>query len=240
MRQGRSGMYRVAIVEDMERDQERLISYLEKFEEEENVKFDIKTWGDANSFLMQYRPVYDMIFLDIELPNMSGMTAAYKIREIDFGVVLVFTTNLSQFAVKSYDVNALDYMVKPYSYPVFFMKMKKVVKYLSKEKDPTVSIQTKTGLKCIPVSHIEYIEVRLHQLFYHTEEEMIEVRGSLKDIESVLLPLHFLRCNNCYLVNLRHVKSVIGNDVVVGNTTLPISRPKRKNFVDGLTAYLGV
>lgn len=233
-------MFHIAIVEDSEKDLKKLISHLHLYEEESKNRFNIDSFKDADKFLDKYRPIYDLIFMDIELPNTNGMNAAKKIRSMDSSVVIIFITNLSQFAVKSYEVNALDYIVKPYPYATFFIKMQKAIKYISKNNDLTINIPTKTGLVRLSLSHIEYIEVKEHQLFYHTEEGIIEIRGSLKNVEEQLLPLHFLRCNNCYLVNLRHVKAVIGNDVIVGSTKLSISRPKRRFFVDGLTNYLGV
>ena len=131
-------------------------------------------------------------------------------------------------------------MVKPVSYSAFQLKLKKVLAYIEKNKDISLVITSKDGIHRVPVSKIIYIEVISHMLVYHTEDGEIETRGVLKDVEQELASRHFLRCNNCYLVNLRHITAVCDQDVVLGSVTLPISRPKKKAFLDEFTKYLGV
>ena len=138
-------------------------------------------------------------------------------------------------------MDALDYMLKPVTYPMFRIKMQKALRHIEKtgEGDITVILKGQNIVR-IPLSELLYIEVQGHYLIYHTETGNYEVRGSLKETEEKLTARHFLRCNNCYLVNLRHIRSVEDNTVIVGQDRLPISRPKKKGFLDGLTEYLGV
>ena len=104
-------MFKIAIVEDNRAAMEKLQGYLERYAQENNEKFDIASFGDALAFLDSYRRIYDMVFMDIELPFINGMEAAQRLREIDKQVVLLFVTNMAQFAVKGYEVDALDYLV---------------------------------------------------------------------------------------------------------------------------------
>lgn len=233
-------MLRVAVIEDQKEDASRIQRYLIEFGACHDQKFQVSWFLDADSFLNKYRPVYDLIFMDIELPGQNGMDAARRLREVDSEVTLIFTTNLSSYAVHGYEVNALDYMLKPITYPMFQMKMLKAVRYIEKNLEACIKLVLK-GQKVvsIPISSLYYIEVSGHYLIYHTETASYEVRGALREVEEKLLPYHFLRCNNCYLVNLRHIRSVQDNTVVAGTDTLPISRPKKKSFLDGLTKYLG-
>ena len=237
---GENDMFHIAIIEDTQSDLDRLLLHLQKYQEENHIFFQTTVFTDAESFLDKYRPIYDIVFMDIELPGKNGMTAAKKLRTLDTDVPLVFITNIAHFAVNGYEVNAMDYMVKPVSYSSFQLKLKKVLAYIEKNKDVSLVITDKDGIHRVPISKIMYIEVISHMLVYHTEDGDIETRGVLKDVEQNLSSRHFLRCNNCYLVNLRHITAVQDQDVILGSITLPISRPKKKTFLDEFTKYLGV
>lgn len=127
------------------------------------------------------------------------------------------------------------------TYPMFQLKMQKAVRHIEKNGSGAISVALKgQQLVRIPLTDLLYIEVQGHYLLYHTEMSVYEARGSLRELEEKLISHHFLRCNNCYLVNLRHIRSVEDNVVIVGEDRLPISRPKKKSFLDGLTEYLGL
>ena len=234
-------MLRAALVEDSQEDAGKILLYLKQFGEKQRITFQTDHFFSAELFLDRYRPVYDIVFMDIELPGSNGMDAARKLRRIDPAVTLIFITNLSAFAVNGYEVDALDYMLKPVTYPMFQLKMQKAVRHIEKDGSGSLSIALKgQQIVRIPLTDLLYIEVRGHYLLYHTETSVYEARGSLREMEEKLISHHFLRCNNCYLVNLRHIRSVEDNVVIVGEDRLPISRPKKKSFLDGVTEYLGL
>lgn len=233
-------MFSIAVIEDSKDDAEQIMGHIEKYGKEHDVTFSSVLWSEAESFINQYRPKYDIIFFDIELPGVNGMEAAKRIREMDAGVTIVFTTYLSRYAVKSYEVEAFDYIVKPVSYAAFLLKMRRIVSHVENVHDQTIVISGKKGIQRMLLSRLSYIEVQNHDILFHTEDGIIEGRGTLKELEEQLTPCHFLRCNNCYLVNLRHIRAVNDNMVVlVGGEQLPISRPKKREFIDGFTQYLG-
>ena len=90
----------------------------------------------------------------------------------------------------------------------------------------------------IRVSRLYYVEVAGHHLIWHTQDGNFENSGTLKAAESKL-PAGFSRCNNCYLVNLRHVTGIDGYEVKVGEDTLAVSHARRKPFLHDLNEYLG-
>ena len=109
-------MLRCAIVEDSPRELEHLKECLARYSAERDIPLETTAFGDAASFLEHYRADYDIVFMDIELPGINGMEAAHRLREIDRQVILIFVTNMAQFAVKGYEVDALDYIIKPAQY----------------------------------------------------------------------------------------------------------------------------
>lgn len=230
---------RIAIVEDTDSDARLLQSHLDRYSQLHQQSFTITRFRDGREFLGQYQPVYGLILLDIDLPGINGMEVAQRLRELDSHVLLMFTTNLSQYAVKGYAVNALDYLLKPIDYYSFSMKFQRALAIAQRDCGHFLTVNTKNGLVKLDIRKILYVEVMTHQLLWHTESEVVESRGALKDVEEALIPHQFARCNSGYLVNLRHVTALQDDDVVVGTETLRISRPRKKAFTQALTRYLG-
>ena len=232
-------MFKIAIVEDNQTAMAKLQGYLERYAQENNENFDIAAFGDALAFLDSYRRIYDMVFMDIELPFINGMEAAQRLREIDQQVVLIFVTNMAQFAVKGYEVDALDYLVKPVHYGDFELKLRRAVSRL-KEAQEAILVQRQSGMVRLRIQEISYIEVRGHTLIFHTETGEIKGSGTLHDLENKLKNKGFLRCNKCYLVNQRHIAAVQGYTLVMTQgEELQISRPRKKTFMSELAETMG-
>lgn len=232
-------MFKIAIVEDNPAATEKLQGYLERYAQDNKEKFDIAFFGDALAFLDSYRRIYDMVFMDIELPFINGMEAAKRLREIDQQVILIFVTNMAQFAVKGYEVDALDYLVKPVHYGDFEMKLRRAV-FRLKDAQEAVLVQRQNGMVRLRVQEISYIEVRGHTLFFHTDTGEISGSGTLYELEDKLKDKGFLRCNKCYLVNQRHIAAVQGYTLVMSQgEVLQISRPRKKTFMSELAESMG-
>ena len=230
---------KIAVVEDNRENREKIISFLQKYAHAHTLKFDISEFKDGVEIADGYRPLYDIIFLDIEMPHLDGMKTAQLIRETDEHVILVFITNVARYAVKGYEVQALDYILKPVKEDAFFSKLDRIIRMAKQREEKSVLIPAAGGMKKVPVSRITYVEVLRHQIAYHTDNEEIVVRGSLKDAEVLLDGCGFERCNSGYLVNLRHVRGIINDEALVGEEKLQISRAKKKAFMQAVAAYIG-
>lgn len=232
-------MFKIAIVEDNRMATEKLQGYLERYAKENGETFDIAVFADALAFLDSYRRIYDMVFMDIELPFINGMEAAQRLREIDQQVVLIFVTNMAQFAVKGYEVDALDYLVKPVHYGDFGLKLHRAVSRLKKSQE-AILVQRQSGMVRLRLQEIGYIEVRGHTLIFHTESGELTGNGTLHELEVKLRDKGFLRCNKCYLVNQRHIAAVQGYTLVMAHgEELQISRPRKKAFMSELAETMG-
>ncbi len=231
-------MINIAIVEDDENDAKLLESCLIRYFEESGGKCSISKFNSAQTFLVVSKR-FSIVFMDIELPDMDGMTAAEKLRQTDENIVLIFVTNMAQFAIRGYMVDALDFIVKPVVYEDFIVKLRKAVARASGfgQHEVTVNLLGE-GVKRINISSIRYVEVIGHTLSYHTDGGTYQVYGTLKNCEE-LLGSGFVRCNNCYLVNLRYVYSVKGYTVYVDGEELKISQPRKKAFMKALNNFLG-
>jgi len=233
-------MIKAAVIEDKDKDAEQLSACLQNYKKEKNEEIDIIRYKNAKNFLENYRSDYDIVFFDIELPGLSGMEAAKSLRKLDDNVIIIFVTNMAQFAVKGYEVDALDYIVKPVKYQKLLFVLQKAVNIIEAGRDAELLVMQRGSVARISTKELYYIEVRGHKLSYFTNSGTIEGFGSLSELERSLNSRHFMRCNSCYLVNPRFITFVKGLDIVMRNgITLKISQPKRRQFMNELTNYLG-
>ena len=232
-------MYRIAIVEDDRSFVEELQTYLGQYALEEKQVFEISVFHDGAEILENYEANYDLILLDIEMPKVNGMDAAEKIREVDENVVLMFITNMAQYAIHGYSVGALDFVMKPITYYTFSMKMKRALKRAQKKEQKPLILNLSDGIKTLEIKQIYYVEVQNRMLHYHTDEGEIIVRGTLQSAEDILKPYPFAKCNHWYIANLMHVKEVNKNIATVGPHQIEISRRNKSGFLKALTEYMG-
>jgi len=232
-------MVRIAIVEDDVDYRGQLSAYLERYSEEKKEKLNIKTFHDGDAIVSGYKPDFDIIFMDIQMKIMDGMKAAQCIREMDENVIIIFITNMAQYAIQGYSVNAINFILKPVSYLTFSEELSKAIRRLKERVKASLIIKKKEGLVRLDISHITYIESQGHKILIHSDQGVIETIETMKNLELQLLKYKFYRCNNCYLVNLRFVESIQHNIVTVAGETLQISRPRKKAFMEALTDYMG-
>ena len=231
---------RVAIVDDEFNTRREIRRLLERYAAETGTSFQITEFADGDSITERYSGGYDLILMDIEMPFVDGMTAAGEIRKADQEVTIIFITNAPQYAIKGYKVGALDYILKPVSYYAFSESIKRALAKIKARQpdDNFITISVKGGVRRIGVASIDYVEVIDHDLFFHVGEEVIETRGTIRDVENELAPHHFFKCNKGCLINLAKVTGYHKNDVVVGKNTLPVSRSRKKPLQEAIHAYL--
>lgn len=232
-------MYHIAVVEDEKECSEQIQTFLKQYQEENSVRFKVSAFADAVQLLDGYEPVYDMILMDIDMPGVNGMDAAETIRQSDRDVVIVFITNLTGYAIRGYEVEALDYVVKPVTYYSFSMRLTRAIRRSRARIPHQIMLTLPDGVKKLEVGQIYYVEVQNRMLYYHTAEGTLLVRGTMQGTQQVLEPYAFAKCNHWYIVNLRHVTEVKKNTVVVGPYELEISRRNRTPFLKALTEYVG-
>lgn len=231
-------MIRIALVEDDKVYRQELVQYLHRYEEESGEKFNITVFTDGDEIVEDYACDFDIILMDIVMKYLNGMDAAERIREQDSEVVIIFITNTPQYAMKGYTVDALDYVLKPVSYFSFSQRIDRALARMKRRKKNYISISYKAGVKKLDVSRITYVEVRDHDLIFHTPEKEYLSKGSLTDMEQTLEQFHFFRCNKCYLVNLEYVEGVQNNDILVAGDLVQVSRARRKALLDALNNHI--
>ncbi|MBR1813504.1 MAG: response regulator transcription factor [Lachnospiraceae bacterium] len=230
-------MIKIAIVDDEPEQSRHLTELMKRYEKEHDIAFEITVFENPLEFLNAYDPSYDMVFLDVMMPQLNGIDTARVLREKDSQVLLYFITTARQYAINGYEVEALDYIIKPLSYKEFQLKIQKGLNRLQKEDSYTILLKQTTGFVRLKPAEITYVEVSGHFCTYHTQTGEHRLYDTMKNAEEKLKGKGFAKCNSFLLVNLAFVEAVDKLTVKVNGTELPISYPKRKSFLEEFHKY---
>ena len=127
-------MFKIAIVEDQEETRESLNRFVRQYAQEQGLQVEISLITDGAEIAEHYTPGFDIIFMDVEMPRLDGFGAAEAIRAVDTDVVLVFVTNMAQYAIRGYEVDALDYVLKPVNYYQFCTKLSRAIQRVQRRR----------------------------------------------------------------------------------------------------------
>lgn len=174
-------MLKICVLEDEAAQMERMKAYLQKFQSEHaDFEYVLDAYKNAFDLLEHYKRDVDLLFLDIRVPDMSGMEVAHRIREADQNVMIIFVTNLTQYAIEGYSVNAFDYILKPLAYNSFSSKLERALRMLSyRSSDITLDLRTRDGGRRVSADSITYIEISNHDIIVHVGAEQIRQWGTL-------------------------------------------------------------
>lgn len=231
--------YKVAVVEDDKKSSALLASFIDRYAKENGAIIQTETFENGVLFLEKYTPDFDVVFMDIEMPALNGMDTAKELRSIDEYVVLIFVTNMAQYAINGYEVGALDFVLKPVSYFSFSLKIKKALSYSLRQKDDGICLETIEGPVKLRTADIYYLETEKHYIIIHTSNGDYKMRASMTETEDLFKNKSFARCNTSYLVNLSYVSKIKKDTVFVGEEELPVSRARKTPFLNALTRYTG-
>ena len=234
-------MYRALIVEDDPQAAETLRAHLERYAAERGTSFSVEILPSALEFLEGTRPA-DVVFMDIGLPGVSGMEAAEVMRQTDELTPLIFVTDLAQYAVRGYQVDALDFMVKPVTYEDFALRMGRAMRVMDRNAGGTVSVATDEGLRLIAEKDVVYVEIFRHDLYWHVtgSAQPLHARGTLTRVAEELGAERFCRVSASHLINMGQLALIRPGSIVMSDgTEIVISRRRRREVLETLTRYMG-
>ncbi len=177
--------------------------------------------------------VVDLLFLDIQMPVLSGTSL---LRSVSRKPLAIFTTAYPQHAVEAFDLDAVDYLLKPFSFDRFLQAVEKARTLLNLryETAPTrpegyLTVKADRQWVKIPIADIRYVEGWKEYVKIYTEQEKIITLESLNNLENTLPAAHFLRVHKSYIVAVGKVARLDGSDLVLaGDVCVPVARARKK------------
>ena len=222
------------IVDDEPIGREALARYVEQIDFLSLVD-SCKNALEANNRLKEQE--IDLVFLDIQMPMMSGLD---WLSTLSNSPLIIFTTAHPQYAVESYQFDAVDYLLKPISFQRFLQAANKAQRFFSSldraisEEEDYIFVKTDQQLVKVQVADIVFIESMQNYILFHTATEKIMTLVPLKQALEMLPSDQFLQVHKSYVVAKDKVEAVEGNQLILGGQKAPVSVRLRKGVIDEL------
>lgn len=231
-------MLRLAIVDDTPADSAALRALVADYFQKNEQAYMIHVFNAPLDFIRSTES-HDIVFMDIRMDKLDGIEVARIMRKINTDAVLIFVTHMAQLAIKGYEVDALDFIVKPADQFSINYVLTKALARLENTSSTVFALKTADGIVSLSSNDITYVEVFDHNLAYHTTKGVYEVRGRLSDVVKKLDPKRFIMCNRSFVVNLRYVSSACSEYLVVDGKKIYISKSHSKEIMKHFSNFLG-
>ncbi|PXX98987.1 DNA-binding response regulator [Marinifilum breve] len=215
--------YNCIIVEDEPLSQEILESYLQDCPQLK-LKAICNDALEANQIFL--KESVDLLFLDINMPKMNGIE---WLKSLDQSPKVIFTTAYPEYAVEGFDLNALDYLLKPFSFERFlrsvnkFLSLQDKVDAKSENQEETILVKSNKKTYLLKPSELNYIESEGDYLKLQREDDCLVIHDTLKNFQTKLPPKEFLRIHRSFIINLSKIDFLEGNQVCIAKQMVPIA-----------------
>lgn len=184
----------------------------------------------------------DLLFLDINMPEISGLTFA---KSVSKKTKVIFTTAYREYAVDGFDLQAVDYLLKPISFDRFLQAVQKYLdtnsaaqtapkKVKDSEKNDFIFVRSERKMVKINLHELLYVESLSDYLKLHTSKITFITRDTISNLEEKLDDHHFLRIHRSFIVNVKKIDSYTNEFIEINHTALPISRSYKENVLQKL------
>ena len=218
--------YKIAICDDEQDQIEYIASVVSAWSTQNSYTCDVTTFTSAESFLFEYEnnKAYDILLLDVEMKNITGIDLAKRIRKDNNQAEIIFITSHFEFVGEGYEVDALHYLIKPIAADKLIQVLTKAAEKLLVEP-PSVVISCKGETVKLYEADILYVESFLHYIVIHTKNKEYKIKENISVFEDKLSD-NFYRIHRSYVVSLKHITRISRTSVNTGSIELPLSRGK--------------
>jgi DNA-binding LytR/AlgR family response regulator len=190
-------------------------------------------WNAAEATHQLNKAHIDILFLDINMPGISGISFA---RSLTSSPLIIFTTAYPEYAVEGFELNATDYLVKPFSFERFLKAVNRAIERLRENKNPGASngkilVKADKKLYALPFPEILFLEGLGDYIRIRTGQLNLVVHDTIKNFLGSLPEQEFMRIHKSYVINLKRIVYIEGNQVRIGEYTLPVSPAHRDELL---------
>ncbi len=227
-------MYRIAICDD----EAQTRRFLRRSVEDGEISCAVDEFSDGME-LLGCDTQYDILFLDIDMPQMNGIETAERIRKTDRKVKIIYVTGYQDYMSRSFAVHPFSFLIKPVQKEEIIRQVREAFLYSGAEvEEKPLRFQTTEGLEEFRPSDIYYLEYQSRKLRFVTKQGESMVRGKISEYLEKLAPCGFASPHKSFAVNLCHVKAIRGYDIVMMNGDLiPLSQKRSSQFRGLLGKY---
>ena len=227
----------ILICDDLPEERANLSRMLRAYESAHGPELDLETAADGSEMLALWKPNrWDLIFLDIYMPQIDGVEAARRLRKVDSRCEIVFATTSREHGMEGYELHAMDYLTKPFAQ----QDVDSVMDWFLQQRDEKhreLLVRTQEGEETVRAQEIRYIESRGHTCVIHTPDRRISVRGSIDELAADL-DSAFFRCHKSFLLNFAHVAEIENNAFRMDSgESVPISAANLSRSKTALLAW---
>ena len=235
-------MIKFAICEDEIIQAEINQDYIKRWADKNNIEYKIDIFESAEKFLFswQYEEVYDVIILDIRMKSMSGMELARNIRLKDSDVIIIFISGIDDYVFDGYNVAAFNYLLKPINDEKIFNVLDRVKEKLEKDKNAKQFLLLSKGKNIFKIDYddIFYIIAFDHYIDIRSKNEIYTFNRKISQLEELLPKENFVRCHRSYIVNIKYVKNINKNSLLLeDDVKIPISKTRMDNTYNTFINY---
>ena len=232
-------MFSIALCEDNSLQREELKNNLSKVLDEIGIEYKLLTFGTGEDLLKEYPEKLDILFLDIQMGELTGMETARKVREYDDKVDIIFITALWDYIQKGYEVRAFRYLIKPVKFKELQEQVTACIENILHKRYTYITIKDKNNVLKIRTEDILFLETFERKVIIHTNSQDYIVKMSMNKLEKELNNKGFFRCHTSYIVNLIKIEEIKKDYLLINKFTLPVSKHRMKNLKLRLTSLLG-
>jgi two-component system, LytTR family, response regulator len=194
---------KILVVDDEELARARLLRMLKTLKYEDIT--EVSSAQEAIEIAQEQH--FDLAFLDINMPNTSGLELAYELKYLQENLAIIFQTAHEEHALKAYDIGAVAYLVKPYSVEQLTQALERVAKPY-KPKDLRILSKSGDNHLLLKPSEIHYVKADLSEVMLRTSKGFSYYAKKISDLEKLLEPYNFVRIHRSYLINIDEIKDI--------------------------------
>lgn len=232
-------MINIALCEDNFLQRENLKENLEKILKNMRIEHKIYSFETGEALIDNYPKKLDILFLDIQMGELSGMETAKRIRMYDNKVEIIFLTALWEYVQKGYEVRAFRYLIKPLNFKALKEQVDACIESVMEKRGSFITIKDKSNVLKIKTDDIVFLETFNRKVIIRTYSEDYEVKASMSKLEKELESLGFFRCHTSYIVNVSKIEELKKDSLIINSMVLPVSKYRMKNLKIKLTSVLG-